>query len=71
TSTSGVAPQMESAQKENGELQMASAGGGKNTIVNAPTTNVNNTNGGGGGKIMPIPMGEPDQKTRSIIANDF
>lgn len=42
------------------------------TVVDASTNTVNNQQGGSGGSnVVPIPISEPDQKTRSLIANDF
>jgi len=40
------------------------------TIVNAPTTTINSKSGGGG-SIMPVPMSEPDNKTRAMLLNSF
>ena len=59
-------------QSENAELATESKTTG-GTIVNAPTTTINNnqSSGGGGGQVVPIPISEPDQKTRSMIANNF
>jgi len=68
----GRSNQLNSAQSENTELAGASKG---TTNIVAPTTNniTNNQSGGGsgGGSIVPIPISEPDQKTKAMIANNF
>ena len=67
----GKSTKLNAAQAENNELasqSMTSVG----SIVNAPTTTINNTqSGGGGGQMIPIPISEPDHKTKAMIANDF
>jgi len=62
--------QLQTAQSENAELSSAPTG---TTNIVAPTTNniTNNQSSGGGGQVVPIPISEPDQKTRSMIANNF
>jgi hypothetical protein len=67
---SGRSTKLNQAQAENTELADASTG---NTLVNAPTTTINNTQGGGGGSsnVIPIPISEPDPKTKAMIANNF
>ena len=67
----GKSTKLNAAQAENNELasqSMTSVG----SIVNAPTTTINNTqSGGGGGQMIPIPISEPDHKTKAMIANNF
>jgi len=67
---SGRSTKLNQAQAENTELADASTG---NTLVSAPVTTINNTQGGGGGSsnVIPIPIGEPDPKTKAMIANNF
>jgi hypothetical protein len=66
---SGRSTKLNQAQAENTELADASTG---NTLVNAPTTTINNTQGGGGSSnVIPIPISEPDPKTKAMIANNF
>jgi hypothetical protein len=66
---SGRSTKLNQAQAENTELADASKG---NTLVNAPTTTINNTQGGGGSSnVIPIPISEPDPKTKAMIANNF
>ena len=66
----GRSTKLNQAQAENTELADASTG---NTLVNAPTTTINNGQGGGGGSsnVIPIPISEPDPKTKAMIANNF
>jgi hypothetical protein len=65
----GRSTKLNQAQAENTELADASKG---NTLVNAPTTTINNTQGGGGSSnVIPIPISEPDPKTKAMIANNF
>lgn len=65
----GRSTKLNQAQAENTELADASTG---NTLVNAPTTTINNTQGGGGNSnVIPIPISEPDPKTKAMIANNF
>ena len=66
---SGSSTKLNQAQAENTELADASTG---STLVNAPTTTINNTQGGGGSSnVIPIPISEPDPKTKAMIANNF
>ena len=62
--------QLQTAQSENAELSSAPTG---TTNIVAPTTNniTNNQSSGGGGQVVPIPISEPDGRTRSMIANNF
>ena len=65
----GRSTKLNQAQAENTELASASTG---NTLVNAPTTTINNTQGGGGSSnVIPIPISDPDPKTKAMIANNF
>lgn len=66
----GRSTKLNQAQAENTELADSSTG---NTLVNAPTTTINNTqsSGGGGSNVVPIPISEPDVKTKAMIANNF
>lgn len=66
----GRSTQLQTAQAENAELSSAPTG---TTNIVAPTTNniTNNQSGGGGGQVVPIPMSEPDVKTKAMIANNF
>ena len=70
----GSAKTLEQSQSElqetKNEMGQNQPGGmGAAAIVDNSTTNV--SQGGGGGAVMPVPIGEPDQKTRALIANDF
>jgi hypothetical protein len=57
-------------QETKNEMGQNQPGGmGAAAIVDNSTTNV--SQGGGGGAVMPVPIGEPDQKTKALIANDF
>jgi hypothetical protein len=67
----GRSTQLQTAQSENAELKSESTG---TTNIVAPTTNNitnNQSSGGGGGQVVPIPISEPDGRTRSMIANNF
>jgi hypothetical protein len=67
----GSSTQLQTAQSENAELKSESTG---TTNIVAPTTNNitnNQSSGGGGGQVVPIPISEPDGRTRSMIANNF
>ena len=67
----GKSTKLNAAQAENNELASQSKTS-VGSIVNAPTTTINNTqSGGGGGQMIPIPISEPDHKTKAMIANDF
>jgi len=64
-----------SVEKASAESASVSREAGKGsdmppTIVNAPTTTINSKSGGGG-SIMPVPMSEPDNKTRAMLLNSF
>src|SRR5210317_26728 len=59
--------ELEETKNEMGQNQPG--GMGAAAIVDNSTTNV--SQGGGGGAVMPVPIGEPDQKTKALIANDF
>ena len=70
----GSAKTLEQSQSElqetKNEMGQNQPGGmGAAAIVDNSTTNV--SQGGGGGAVMPVPIGEPDQKTKALIANDF
>jgi len=70
-SPSTSSTQVQTAQSENAELKSESTG---TTNIVAPTTNNitnNQSSGGGGGQVVPIPISEPDGRTRSMIANNF
>jgi len=41
------------------------------TVVDASTNNTTAGGGGGGTVTMPVAIGQPDQRTKSLIANDF
>ena len=65
----GRSTKLNQAQAENTQLADSSTG---NTLVNAPTTTINNTqSSGGGSNVVPIPISEPDVKTKAMIANNF
>ena len=66
---SGRSTKLNQAQAENTQLADSSTG---TTLVNAPTTTINNSqSSGGGSNVVPIPISEPDVKTKSMIANNF
>ena len=70
----GSAKTLEQSQSElqetKNEMGQNQPGGmGAAAIVDNSTTNV--SQGGGSGAVMPVPIGEPDQKTKALIANDF
>ena len=64
---------VEKASNENASVNREAGMGGvvAPTIINAPNNSTNVSGGGGGGSVMPVPISEPDYKTRSMLLNSF